>query len=280
MRRTNDRRRDKRWTAGAALSLLVHAGLLLVLYLAPRSPIRAPVPMDEPPPMVVALLPPPDPEPPGGSAGPPAPVPAPAPPKPEPPKPKPEVKAPPKPRVALHAPKVTPPPAVKVLVADPEPVDPGPDPASIVSASELASATTAGGGGSGGAGSGSGTGTGDGAGSHCDMVRRIQAALRADAKLRAAAFSAQSTSTDPRAIRIWNGDWIRGQGQEGKGLAGLRQAIMVEVGFAPEACRNQPVRGLVLITFGDGPGAPRIALGQGAWKWTDLLGRSHIAGRS
>jgi hypothetical protein len=32
------------------------------------------------------------------------------------------------------------------------------------------------------------------------------------------------------------------------------------------------MRGLVLITFADAPGAPRLALGTGAWRWSDLLG--------
>lgn len=259
-------RNDRRWSAAAALSLAVHAGLILALRLAPEPPLRIPVETDDPPPLVVALVPPPEPpRPEGGSPGPPIPEPEPAPPKPEPPKP-----PPPRPKVALHKPKTPPPPTVRPLPAAPTPEpDPGPDPAAIVSGAELAGAIVAGGGG----GSGSGVGGGNGAGAGCDMVQRLQAALRADPDLRAAAFAAQRKASDPRAIRIWNGDWIRGEGQEGKGLAGLRQAIIVEVGFAPEACRNQAMRGLVLITFADGPGAPRIALGQGTWRWTDLLGR-------
>lgn len=50
---------------------------------------------------------------------------------------------------------------------------------------------------------------------------------------------------------------------------------MVEIAFAPEACRANPVKGLVLISLHDGPGSARLALGADQWRWTDLtLGRS------
>ena len=70
---------------------------------------------------------------------------------------------------------------------------------------------------------------------------------------------------------VWNGDWIRSSSEDGKGLAGVRQAIAMEVAFAPEACRAEPMHGLVLLALNDGPGAPRLVLGAGAWRWSDLL---------
>ena len=70
---------------------------------------------------------------------------------------------------------------------------------------------------------------------------------------------------------VWNGDWVRSGGEDGKGLAGVRQAIALGVAFAPEACRAEPVRGLVLISLSDSPGSPRLALGAGRWRWSDLL---------
>jgi hypothetical protein len=72
-------------------------------------------------------------------------------------------------------------------------------------------------------------------------------------------------------VLVWNGDWVQSPGQEGKGLAGVRELIMLEVAFAPKACRDDPMRGLVLISLSDGPGAPRLALGSRAWNWSDLL---------
>lgn len=104
------------------------------------------------------------------------------------------------------------------------------------------------------------------------MVGRLQAALRRDADIRRAVDEAHRTlGPRGRAILVWNGEWLRNPGQDGKGLAGVRQAIAMEVAFAPAACRAQTMRGLVLISFSDAPGAPGLALGGGEWRWTDLL---------
>ncbi|WP_329655263.1 hypothetical protein [Phenylobacterium sp.] len=105
----------------------------------------------------------------------------------------------------------------------------------------------------------------------CDMVRRLQAALRKDPQVQAAVADARAAGAGGKALFVWNGDWIRSNGQDGAGLAAVREAIMWEVGFAPEACRTEPVHGLVMISLNDGPGAPRLVVGAGAWRWTDLL---------
>ncbi|MFN3932799.1 MAG: hypothetical protein ACK4JY_13765, partial [Brevundimonas sp.] len=145
-----------------------------------------------------------------------------------------------------------------------------------VSEARLAGAATAGSGAGQGAGSGQGTGSGQGAGSGpggdgagCDMIGRLQQALRADPEVRAAVGQAHRTAGG-RALLVWDGDWVRTPGQAGKGLAGLRQAIALEVAFAPEACRRQPMRGLVLIAFADGG---RVVFGTSGWRWSQLLGR-------
>ena len=97
-------------------------------------------------------------------------------------------------------------------------------------------------------GSGPGNGTGSGGGA-CDMVERLQTVLRRDRRLVATATQARATLSDGRpdrgALLVWDGDWLRNPGQEGKGLAGLRQAIAVEVAFAPAACRGQAVNGML-----------------------------------
>ena len=105
------------------------------------------------------------------------------------------------------------------------------------------------------------------------MVRRLQDALRADPEVRAAVTRAyRAMPASGRAILVWNGDWIQDPAQTGKGLAGVRQAIALEIAFSPRDCRSRPMRGLAVIALADGPGAPRLALGGGDWRWTDLLG--------
>ncbi len=140
--------------------------------------------------------------------------------------------------------------------------------AATISAAQLAGARTAGSGsGSGGGGSGSGSGA---AGASCDMVERLQAALRDDAEIREAVGSVQR-GVGGRTVLVWDGDWIQSPGQSGKGLAGVRQAIALEVAFAPAACRAEAMRGLVVVSFSDGPGAARLAFGRGRWRWSDML---------
>jgi hypothetical protein len=107
---------------------------------------------------------------------------------------------------------------------------------------------------------------GGAAGGRCDTARAVQQVLRRDPRVRAAVESADRLG---KASMLWNGDWIRSGGQEGKGLAVVRQAIIWEVAFEPEACRNEPMRGMVLLSLADG--RTRFAIGTGAWRWSDLL---------
>lgn len=132
---------------------------------------------------------------------------------------------------------------------------------------ELAGAVEVGAGAGAGAGTGGGPG-GAGAGARCDMAARLQAALSDDADVVAAARLARASLSRPgSALRVWDGEWTQNPGQAGKGLAGVRQAIALEIAFAPDACKTQSMRGLVLIRLGD----TRLALGRSQWRWTDLL---------
>jgi hypothetical protein len=67
---------------------------------------------------------------------------------------------------------------------------------------------------------------------------------------------------------VWNGDWVRSVGEDGKGLAAVREAMMWEIAFAPEACRTRPVHGLILLSMNN---TARLAVGAGEWRWSDLL---------
>ncbi len=102
----------------------------------------------------------------------------------------------------------------------------------------------------------------------CDMARRLQGALRRDPLVRAAVLASTG-----KAILVWNGDWIQSGGEDGKGLAAVREAIMWEVGFAPPACRAQTVHGIILLSMTAAPGSVRLAVGSRDWRWSDLLGR-------
>lgn len=186
------------------------------------------------------------------------------------PTPRPPVPAAARPRRVI----AKPPPDVEPLPASPAP--PGP-PLPLLGAAQLAGATVAGpgsggGDGSGAGGGGSGAGGGSGGG-RCDMVRRVQDRLRRTPSVRAAVSEAgRSMNASGRAILVWDGDWLQSRGQSGKGLAGVRQAIALEVAFAPAECRAQTMAGLAVMSLDDSPGGARLALGRGSWRWSDLLG--------
>jgi hypothetical protein len=127
-----------------------------------------------------------------------------------------------------------------------------PDTSDLLSEVQLAGAASAGEGGNGGG---------------CNMARLVQQALRRDPLVHAAVQDAHRLGN---AIMLWNGDWVRSGEQDGKGLSAVREAIMWEVAFAPEICRNQRVQGLVLLSLADG--STRFAIGAGDWRWSDLLG--------
>lgn len=262
------------WAPAVALSLSAHLTLFLVLASSSPPPITIPAPAPEPRAVAVTLTRPPPPPPPptapviaelppGPVTAEPAAAPSPAPPRPVP------ARAAPRPR-PVRAPL---PPDVPTLPANPTPVV---APMAVIGEAQLAGALKAGTGQGGGSGSGGGGGRGAGAGAaggSCDMVRRLQDALRADPEVRAAMAQAhRAMPASGRAILVWDGDWIQDPGQAGKGLAGVRQAIALEVAFSPRECRSQPMRGLAVIAFAEGPGAPRLALGGGDWRWSDLLG--------
>jgi len=139
------------------------------------------------------------------------------------------------------------PPVVNVAVVDNS---------DLLSQSQIAGASSAGDDGAGGGGGGS-----------CDMARAVQKALRRDPLVRAAVEDANRLG---KSVMLWNGDWVRSGGQEGKGLSAVREAIMWEVAFVPAACRNQRMHGLVLLSLEDG--ATRFAIGSDEWRWSDLLG--------
>jgi len=105
--------------------------------------------------------------------------------------------------------------------------------------------------------------SGDAAGRPCNMTRRVQEALRKDPLVRTAV-----TGLGGRAVKVWDGDWVWLQGEDGKGLTAVRQAMMWEIAFAPPACRAQPMHGLVVIAPATGT---RIVVGLNAWRWSDLL---------
>jgi len=205
-----------------------------------------PPPHTEPPPILISLVELPKLEPPGppGPPGPPAAT---------------EVKASAPQKAVQPAPsrlsvptRLGAPAPVPVEDSKPAPADTFSD---LLSESQLAGASSA-----------DGEGIGGGGGGGCDMARVVQQALRRDPLVRIAVGDAHRLG---KSVMLWNGDWVRSGEQDGKGMSAVREAIIWELAFAPEACRNKRLHGLVLLSLADGN--TRFAIGSGDWRWSDLL---------
>lgn len=253
-----------RWLVAGTVVVGLEAALILALAWVP--PETFDLPSD--PPIVVSLVDPPRPAPPAPQ---PEPGEAPAPAEAAPEAPAPRVAPPARPASPPRPTRRPPPPEVEPLPIPAAVAPPGP-PLPLLGATELAGATRVGfGPGGGGGGSGTGGG-GGGSGGGCDMLKRLQEALRDDAEVRSAVEAAhREMNAGGKAIQVWDGDWLQSRGQEGKGLAGVRQAISVEVAFAPAECRAQAMRGLAVLALDDRSDGAKLVLGRGAWRWSDLL---------
>lgn len=229
----SDGRKRRRWAW--AVSAAAHAGLLaLILSVTPSPALRD---FEEPDVLPVVLAPPQPPKPPEPPA--PEPKPTPTPPK----------AAAPKPVASLKVRRPKPAPADVA----PLPVAPGraTSPGDELGEAEVAGAATA-----------------ESGGGECNMASWLEGKLRGDRRVR----DAMAAAYRGKPLLLWrDGAWIQRSGEEGQGLAAVREAVMWEVAFAPVACRRQPVHGLVLLKLAAGPAAPRVVIGGGAWRWQDLL---------
>lgn len=258
------------------VSLTIHACVVGVIWGMRAEPPEAPPQL---PVVMVDLIDPPEPVPP------PEPLPDPAPMGPPAETPTPSqaaqtqeaAKAPtvaPKPQTA-PPPKIhrTPPPRLPTEVVAVSSAPPAPN-MRLLGDGEMAGALVAGagaGGGAGDGGSGGGGSGGSGTGTGCDMAGRLQALVRRDARVQSTVRAAQAQmQSGRRAIVIWDGDWVYALDQDGRGLAGVRQAIAVEVAFAPRECRMERVNGTVVVSLGDDPGSPRLAFVAPNWRWGEL----------
>jgi hypothetical protein len=232
--------RDRSLAVG--FSLCAHATILVALLGVWRA---APPPLAPPPVDVTLVSWPAPPAPPAKAvAPPPAASPAPA---------RAASAKPPPPRLVAPVPSPIPSPSAVAVRATDQP--PAPAAATGTGASSgTGEAELAAGGAGGGAPGGA-----------CDMAARLRSALRRDPLVQAAV-----SHRGGGAILVWNGDWVQSDGEDGKGLAAVREAIIWEIAFAPAACRSQAVRGLVLLSLNDAAGG-RLTLGSDRWRWSDLL---------
>lgn len=229
--------RPNRTHSVMAASALAHAGLLALLFLA------APEPQFEADAGVIpiSLMD-------GATA-------APRLAKPTPPTPPPATpSAPEAPEVEVEPPQPTDVEPIFVAANLP-PVDPTlePDPLTTPAALSVAAAASA------------------AAGEVCELGAWLQAALQVDPEVTQALMAIPRPARSvANAIMMWDGRWV-GAGPVATATTPIRMALVNGVLAAPEACRNEALRGPRLLILPDSAGSTILAVGSGEWRWGDLL---------
>lgn len=109
-------------------------------------------------------------------------------------------------------------------------------------------------------------------GETCQLTQWVQGALQQDPSVRAAlsAIPREARSL-ANAIMLWDGRWVESRAVSALQATPIREAIVVGVLTAPAACRDETIRGPLLIAVPDRFGTTLLAVGSGVWKWSDLL---------
>ncbi len=110
----------------------------------------------------------------------------------------------------------------------------------------------------------------------CDLTGPVQQALQADASSRLALGRIPPKARSvANAIMFWDAGWPADTALGGAAItAPIRQRIVEVVSAAPAICADQLVLGPRFVSVTDVTGTTVIALGSGAWKWSDLLRKS------
>lgn len=109
------------------------------------------------------------------------------------------------------------------------------------------------------------------AGQACQLAEWLQQALQQDTGVQLALEKiprpARSVSN---ALMLWDGHWVEAP-DAARGTSLIRGALQSGIQSAPEICRDELMRGPVLITLVDETGSTLLAVGSGEWRWADLL---------
>lgn len=160
----------------------------------------------------------------------------------------------------------TPPPEIPLPSAETLPFDPPalvpqfdaePDPAVTGDVTTLASPNA----------------VGLGAGGDCSLADAVSQALErnVDAKAALARIPPQSRSV-ANAVMLWDGDWIASERVGGPvALNSVQKAIAETLDSASAECRLRSESGPSFLIVRGSPDTIVLAVGSGAWRWSDLL---------
>jgi hypothetical protein len=112
-----------------------------------------------------------------------------------------------------------------------------------------------------------------GAGDPCQLTAWLQGLLTSDPSVQGAlARLPASQRSVANAVMLWDGGWVEARAPRGEDLLWpIRQAIVAGLASAPAECRDHWMTGPRFIPVADQGQATVLALGSGAWRWSDLL---------
>lgn len=112
----------------------------------------------------------------------------------------------------------------------------------------------------------------------CPIPGLLQAALQgSDAVQIALARIPRRSRSVANVVLLWHGQWVAADQVGGQvTIDSVRDEVALALQSAPEACRSQVVVGPVFLPLKGPTGDMVLALGSGAWLWTDLLANAPI----
>ena len=107
--------------------------------------------------------------------------------------------------------------------------------------------------------------TSGGGGKACGILAAVQSVVQSDLAVRAAIDRIpQQQRSVANAIMLWDRNWL---GADGPIQAAIRQTVAA----AAPICRDEAVIGPRLLIVPGPGGVTVLALGSGAWRWSELL---------
>lgn len=123
------------------------------------------------------------------------------------------------------------------------------------------------------AGAAYGNAIGSGTSGECELAASVRQALEQNVEARTALARIPPPSRSvANAVMLWDGEWIAAERVGGPAALGaVRKAIAEALDRSSAECRARIEPGPVFLIVNGAPETIVLALGSGAWRWSDLL---------
>lgn len=109
-------------------------------------------------------------------------------------------------------------------------------------------------------------------GEDCGLEEGLRQALQRDPAVQAALTrTPPSARSVANAVMVWDGRWVSRRELHASALEPVRRTIVAKVESATPACRQALNQGPRFITISGAADTTVLAVGSGAWRWSQLL---------